>query len=82
MLSSSPLLLTETLPLPLLPSDYIQDVISMLEGQELQYRLCFRKLLWYRPLNTDNPLYLDMLYQQVCITYYSGTLLYIRHYQE
>ena len=74
MLSPSPLLPTETLPLPLLPSDYIQDVISMLESQELQYRLCFRKLLWYCPLNTDNPLYLDILYQQVRITYYSGTL--------
>ena len=72
MVSSSPPLPTETLPLPLLSSDYIQDVTSMLESQELQCRLCFRKLLWYRPLNTDNPLYLDILYQQVCITYYKS----------
>ena len=55
----------ETLPLPLLPSDYIQDIVSMLETQELQYRLCFSKLLWYHPLNTDNALYVDTLYQQV-----------------
>ena len=60
-----PLPPTETLPLPLLPSDYIQDIVSMLETQELQYRLCFSKLLWYRPLNTDNALYVDTLYQQV-----------------
>ena len=56
----------ETLPLPLLPTDYLQDVVSLLERQGLEYRLCCTKLLWYRPLRLDQPLYVELLYHQVC----------------
>ena len=57
----------DTLPLPISHNEYILDVCSLLESQDLNYKLCFYKMMWYNSLNLENSLYRSLLYHQVCI---------------
>ncbi|XP_065898577.1 unconventional myosin-XV-like isoform X1 [Dysidea avara] len=53
-----------TLPLPLSPHEYVQDVCAMLDSQNLNYKLCFQKLMWFNSWNLENSLYSSVLYHQ------------------
>ena len=56
---------TDTLPLPITHNEYILDVCSLLESQDLNYKLSFYKMMWYNSLNLENSLYRSLLYYQV-----------------
>lgn len=41
------------------------DVCTLLDSQDLIYKLCFHKLMWYNPLKLENSFYSTLLYHQV-----------------
>eukprot|EP00731_Ephydatia_muelleri_P028666 Em0020g310a len=62
-------------PLPLLMSDYITDMTSMVESRGLEYRICFTKLVWNGPVKLQNSLYIDLLYFQAKTDVLNGFLI-------
>ena len=64
---------TEHLMVPAQMSDYMMDVIGHVERQQLDYSLCFRRVLWYQPLRLSNELYVSVIYHQVRRTAITGT---------
>ena len=62
-------------PLPLLMSDYITDMTSMVETRGLEYRVCFTKLVWNRAVKLHNSLYIDLLYSQAKTDVLNGFLI-------
>ena len=66
----------ESIPLTLQPRDYVLDVVSMLDRQNVNYKLSFRKILWLKPLKLSsmNTLMAEVLYHQAVPDWLRGHL--------
>lgn len=60
---------------PVQGTDYIMDVVSMMERQGIKFSLCFRRVLWLQGLRLDNELLVSVIYYQVLPDYMAGYLL-------
>ena len=55
----------ENVMVPVQGTDYIMDVVSMMERQGIKFSLCFRRVLWLQGLRLDNELLVSVIYYQV-----------------
>jgi myosin-15 len=55
--------------------DYVLDLTTILDEKRIEYRLYFKKLLWYSKHDFSNNVYNNMIYDQICNDFLAGNLL-------
>ncbi|EDQ87051.1 uncharacterized protein MONBRDRAFT_27813 [Monosiga brevicollis MX1] len=56
-------------------NDYLLDLTTILDERRVEYRLYFKKLLWFAPSSFENNLYNHMIFDQVLVDFIDGNLL-------
>lgn len=69
----------QNLLLSLQKGDYIFDVFSELEKQDIKFSLAFRKVVWYQPVKFNDPFLVEVLYNQILPDVLNGYLLHIKY---
>jgi len=65
----------ETFTVPLSKDHYILDVTTELQRDGAIYYLIFCRSVWHYPLRLENPLYIEVVFNQIAPDYLEGLLL-------
>ncbi|KAG7164394.1 Unconventional myosin-XV-like 1 [Homarus americanus] len=65
----------DTFTMPLAREEYILDVTTELLKNQQVFYLIFCRSVWYYPLRSDNPLYYEVVFNQIAPDYLEGLLL-------
>ncbi|CAL4069630.1 unnamed protein product [Meganyctiphanes norvegica] len=65
----------DTFTMPLAREEYILDVTTELVKNQQVFYLIFCRSVWYYPLRLDNPLYIEVVFNQIAPDYLEGLLL-------
>ncbi|XP_050694860.1 unconventional myosin-XV-like isoform X6 [Eriocheir sinensis] len=65
----------DTFTMPLAREEYILDVTTELLKNQQVFYLIFCRSVWYYPLRLDNPLYYEVVFNQIAPDYLEGLLL-------
>merc|ERR1712018_20679 len=65
----------QTFTRPLTKDHYILDVTTELQRDGAIYYLIFCRSIWHYPLRLDNPLYIEVVFNQIAPDYLEGLLL-------
>jgi len=65
----------DTFTMPLAREEYILDVTTELQKNQQVYYLIFCRSVWHYPMRLDNPLYIEIVFNQIAPDYLEGLLL-------
>ncbi|XP_071526723.1 unconventional myosin-XV isoform X1 [Panulirus ornatus] len=65
----------DTFTMPLAREEYILDVTTELQKNQQVFYLIFCRSVWYYPLRSENPLYYEVVFNQIAPDYLEGLLL-------
>jgi len=65
----------DTFTMPLAREEYILDVTTELQKNQQVYYLIFCRSVWHYPMRLENPLYIEIVFNQIAPDYLEGLLL-------